>query len=312
MITCLVCSEPNSTIDANSPSSERLINCQRCGKHILEHNVFNKLQSSSKGQLAENPYIIANISGWIRENQNEESPPVINEDRLQRLFNLKPTSIYEKACKLLIWLESKTKFYGQQVEIMTDFQGLVSTCYTVNATELTNILSYLTDRGLIKNRTNNIILTAEGASYIEKYIQNKESDIGFCAMCFNPSLNVLWEQSIKPAISQAGYDPKRIDKEDHIDGVVDEILAMIRRSKFVIADLTDHRNGVYFEAGFAKGLGVKTIFICSKEQIEKSHFDVKHLNILVWEHDNFEHFRTRLHSRIESNLGRGKYIASDM
>ena len=36
---------------------------------------------------------------------------------------------------------------------------------------------------------------------------------------------------------------------EHINRIGDEIISQIRRSKFLIADFTGHRGGVYFEAG---------------------------------------------------------------
>ena len=36
---------------------------------------------------------------------------------------------------------------------------------------------------------------------------------------------------------------------------MDRIIAQIRASKFVVADFTRNRGGVYYEAGFALGLG---------------------------------------------------------
>lgn len=309
--TCLVCEEFVQEIGSSSFSSSRSISCKRCGDYILEYSVFNKLQTSEvKQKLAESKYIVANISGWIRENQNtKDSPPIINEDCFNRLLNLKPISVNEKAYKLLRWLNKRTEYYGQSVEMINSLDELIATCYAVNQEELINILSYLAGKDFIKAGTNHQILTAAGLAYLDEYNRNIESDIGFCAMWFDPSVNTLWEKSIEPAIRQAGYDAKRIDKGEHIEGIVDEILALIRRSKFIVADLTGHRNGVYFEAGFARGLGVKVIFTCRKDKIGDAHFDVRHLNILDWEEDNLDNFKNRLQNRIEVNLGRGKHIA---
>ena len=72
------------------------------------------------------------------------------------------------------------------------------------------------------------------------------------------------------------------DKKDYVGGISDEIMAEIRRSRFVVADYTGHRNGVYFEAGFALGLGLTVIPTCRDDEISELHFDIKHLNTLGW------------------------------
>lgn len=307
MITnCLICNEPNSTIELTIPPSGRSISCKSCGNYQINDGVFGQLQSTQfKEKLSESKR--ANMRGWIRENQNAESALVINEHCLERLLTLKTITISEKAHKFLQWLNKKTEYFGHLIDIMCHFDELIATCYATNQSELCNILTYLTDTGYIDGGPNHKRLTFNGLSYLEEYAKNTDSDIGFCAMCFDSSLNMLWDKAIEPAISNAGYIAKRVDKGDHIDGVVDEILASIRRSKFVIVDLTKHRNGVYLEAGFAKGLGIKVIFTCKEEELNESHFDVRHLNILVWNEHNLKDFKLKLQNRIEVNLGRGRY-----
>jgi hypothetical protein len=102
-------------------------------------------------------------------------------------------------------------------------------------------------------------------------------------MWFDESLQDAWTSGIYEGIRTAGYQPVRIDKEDYVGGVADEIMAEIRRARFVVADYTGQRNGVYFEAGFALGLGLTVIPTCRADEVpDKLHFDIKHLNILPW------------------------------
>jgi hypothetical protein len=74
----------------------------------------------------------------------------------------------------------------------------------------------------------------------------------------------------------------RLYNEDYVGGITDEIMAQIRRSRFVVADYTSQRNSVYFEAGFALGLGVIVIPTCRADEIPNLHFDIRHLNTLPW------------------------------
>src|SRR6266436_6864511 len=52
--------------------------------------------------------------------------------------------------------------------------------------------------------------------------------------------------------------------------------------RFVVADYTGQANGVYFEAGFALGLGLTVIPTCRADEVPKLHFDIRHLNTLAW------------------------------
>jgi len=93
--------------------------------------------------------------------------------------------------------------------------------------------------------------------------------------------------------------------------VMDKIIALVRVSRFVVADFTWNRGGVYYEAGFASGLGLPVIQICEESQLSSSdpsvrlHFDVTHLNFIGWNEDKLAEFSDRLENRIVAVLGRG-------
>jgi len=57
---------------------------------------------------------------------------------------------------------------------------------------------------------------------------------------------------------------------------------LFRRSGFLIADVTGHRQRVYFEAGFAMGLGLSVIWTCKENEIAQAHFDTRQFNHVLW------------------------------
>jgi hypothetical protein len=101
-------------------------------------------------------------------------------------------------------------------------------------------------------------------------------------MWFGESLRDAWTDGFDPGICAAGFRPFRIDAKDYVGGITDEIMAEIRRSRFVVADYTGQVNGVYFEAGFALGRGLTVIPTCRADEVPKLHFDTRHLNTLLW------------------------------
>ena len=68
-------------------------------------------------------------------------------------------------------------------------------------------------------------------------------------MSFDKSLDQAWTEGLKLGIEDCGYSALRVDAKEHNEKICDVIVAEIRQSKFLIADFTIHRNGVYFEAG---------------------------------------------------------------
>ena len=71
-------------------------------------------------------------------------------------------------------------------------------------------------------------------------------------MRFIPELISYCDDYIMPAVIKAGYKPIRVDTEQHNDLIDDRIIAGIRESKFIVADLAENSYGVYFESGFAE------------------------------------------------------------
>src|SRR6185312_8220962 len=108
-----------------------------------------------------------------------------------------------------------------------------------------------------------------------------------------------------PGIQRAGYKDERIDRVEHSNRIDDEIVAWIRKSKFVVADCTGHRGGVYYEAGFAHGLGIPVIWTVRADQLDQVHFDTRQYNFIQWTEGDFEELTKRVAIRIESVVGRG-------
>src|SRR5207253_2064966 len=98
----------------------------------------------------------------------------------------------------------------------------------------------------------------------------------FVAMWFDNSMEAAYSEGIAPAISTAGYQPYRMKDVEHNNKICDEILAEIRKSRFVVAEFTGNRGGVYFEAGFAMGLDRPVIWVVNESDLGDVHFDTNH------------------------------------
>ena len=151
-------------------------------------------------------------------------------------------------------------------------------------------------------------LTVKGYSHASDLESpGPDSSQGFVAMWFDGQMDAAWEDGIRPAIEEAGYDPVRIDREEHLGRIDDAVIAAIRRSRFVVADFTHDdrgaRGSVYYEAGFAHGLQIPVIFTCRKDLVEELHFDTRQYNHIIWETP--EELGARLAQRIAAVLGDG-------
>jgi len=201
---------------------------------------------------------------------------------------------------------------------MSEIRGhLVPKCYPMSHKRLMNIgwnktwseMAFMLDEVLCKEMCLLLVqksrfyeISPKGFLYLEGR-RDEDSSVGFCAMWFNPDVATLWTSVIEPATRLAGYEPLRTDGKQHNGKIDDEIMASIRASRFVVADFTGNRGGVYYEAGFAHGLGLPVIFMCREG--DELHFDIRQYNCIFWKPEALEEAQQRLKNRILATLGQG-------
>jgi len=276
------------------------VGCFRCGTYRITRRALLNLRGEELS-----PREGANISGYLRENQGSQ----IKSDNFSMLRNQRTPSFHERADKLLLAFEKRTSFIG---EFLRWDKSWIALGWCIDDKELLEILKYLAiveriDSDIFKDFGICKILP-DGWKHLEDIKQiNIDSQQGFVAMWFDDAMKKIYDDIIAPAIEDAGYKPHKVDLREHNDRIDDEIIAQIRRSRFVLADFTGQRGGVYYEAGFAKGLGLEVIWTCRNDELDKLHFDVRQYNCILWERDKLEEFKMKITYRIESVLGRGLY-----
>ena len=182
--------------------------------------------------------------------------------------------------------------------------------------ELQWLISAAMKSGWLEQHADNRRLTPEGLKRLEELeTKTVNPEQVFVAMWFNESVNEAYEKGIEPAVRDSGYRPLRIDKKEHNNKIDDEIIAEIRRSRFIVCDFTcgliEHdgkqtaipRGGVYYEAGFAQGLNIPVIWTCRADHIEHVHFDTRQFNHITW--STPEELREKLRNRIGAVVGDG-------
>jgi hypothetical protein len=144
-------------------------------------------------------------------------------------------------------------------------------------------------------------LTAAGWESLEPISGAGISGLCFVAMSFDASLNSAFDEGIRPAVeNDCGLTTLRVDRDEHNDVITDRILAGIRSCQCVVADFTLQRQGVYFEAGFALGLGRTVIWTCREDDFPNVHFDTRQYNHVVW--TTPPDLRRRLADRIKATV----------
>ncbi len=149
-------------------------------------------------------------------------------------------------------------------------------------------------------------ITPKGWDYLSNNRDNaSQSTTAFVAMWFHNKMDHIYNNAIYQSISDAGFTPSRIDGVHHNNRIDDEIKVRIKECKFLVADFTGWRGGVYFEAGFALGLGKPVIWTVKKTYLRNIHFDVRQYAFITWTENDLPAFRKQLLDRIKLTIGKG-------
>ena len=286
------------------------------GRYKINHE--ESLRIPAKDELEK-----ARLTSWlVEQRQLGEEYPAVRAAVIENAIRRRRLSVHERADRLLRGISSglvdiASTFYHHPDENHRELQYRLAWSESLRPEEVKYLLEYLQRREWIErtNRDQHGILpeyriTIRGhAKLAELEESTQESLKAFVAMWFDESMNDVWETAIQPGIENAGYEPFRIDRKEHLNKIDDEIVAELRRARFVVADFTHGhdgaRGGVYYEAGFAHGMDRKVMFTCRKDVIEKVHFDTRQYNHIVWEAEKLNEFRSKLTARICAVIGDG-------
>ena len=255
----------------------------------------------------------ARLTTWLIDQRSRENEqPEITKDVVQYVRNHRPLPVHERAERLLRFIVDQLKTVSDALEIHEQTFAAYAYSESTDFDDISYFLSYLNDLGWIDLRgssfgSRRVTVTVAGYSRIEEQTTNVDSSQAFVAMWFHESTVDAFEDGVEPAIEQAGYKALRIDRKEHVNKIDDEIIAELRRSRFVVADFTHGddgaRGGVYYEAGFAHGLKLPVVFTCRKDKMKTLHFDISHFNHVVW--TDPADLREKLKNRILAAIGEG-------
>jgi hypothetical protein len=294
--TCALCDE---NIRGGKPLADAVeIDCPVCGKYVLTQ--------SALAELASGKYSSRLAFVWASRRGNDAGLPVrfTNYDLARIASDTSPApSVLEAADEVLLAVAAAGPIYKQPVNVAaTDWAR-----YRLSGRgALKGIIQLLYDTKLIELQGSSDqwpMLTASGWSRAEELRRSTgEGRLVFVAMSFDASLTPAYDEGILPAIEKdCGFRAMRVDRAQYNDKIDDRIVADLRRSRFVVADFTLHRPGVYFEAGFGLGLGRSVIYTCRENDIEHAHFDTRQYNHIVW--DTPASLREKLANRIRATIG---------
>jgi DNA-binding PadR family transcriptional regulator len=258
------------------------------------------------------------LTTWLCEQRRAgDELPKIRQRVLEMIKSRQPLPIMVRMTFALEYLGRHILQLGDSLrlgeESDNDTLQLLAETESKNVGELSQLLHMLEESGLVQGTFYTsggatVRPTVRGWEELDKLKRPRtDSAQAFVAMWFNELTNEAYANGIERALDATGYKAIRIDKKEHNNKIDDEILAEIRRSRFLIADFTcdpkNVRGGVYYEAGFAQGLGIPIIWTCRETSLADLHFDTRQYSHIVWKAP--EDLFTQLKNRIGATIGDG-------
>jgi nucleoside 2-deoxyribosyltransferase len=352
---CPVCGSPAREMPTVQKKGEYHIGieCLRCGFFTMNYNDYRHLQDT-KNVYDSN--LIVSISNYIFRNQG--TTLYIDDARISKIKFTKVPSFNEKMELFFERIANQNPEIGSTIDLNENdinvaFNILESPSYAdINVNDsIKTVFSYLAHCRLYGRREFMLFwllfcnkkkflsegkskyITPAGWEYIEQLrARNPKSKKAFVAMWFDDNLRSVYEEYISVAVKSCGFKAERVDYVEHNDSIIDKILSNINSSRFVIADFTGNRAGVYYEAGYARGLNIPVIYTCnnswfhanhsttitvpinsSSQSVEvkanfgtQIHFDLLQQNFILWE--NGEDLKEKLINRINATINRPDQI----
>lgn len=274
---CILCGETNASM---RPIDNELMGaaCAACGRFTI---------TGIARHLANTDALKFKLACWVHEQNESGVEPFIDVDVLEWMKTYPSPRARRRVERFLVRAIELTRG-GFREGFQAACNELRVASWSQFPEDCLGIARHLEAEGALEKRgspaDDRYRLTVKGHFLAEEMTERRATQSQcFVAMWFGPHVvQAAYTDGIEPAIRTAGYEALRIDKSDHANKIDDQIVAEIRRSAFLVADFTGHRGGVYYEAGFAHGLGKRVIFTCAEDHLNDLHFDVRQYNTVTW------------------------------
>ena len=292
---------------------ERLFyECPRCGCYSMSRTAFDALgwrlnqRADAGDKLSYALYRMTKREQWVMLD-SELLGNIITNTELPR-----PQAQLEN---LIGWIGDYLPNVGATVEVT---QQVLSAVGAKDMASVRVLLGHALQSKYIEGQFTDFLdggfavhglrLTLPGWHFYEELQRGKTSSrYAFIAMQFGrPDLDIVVNNCFRPAVAATGFELKRLDDSPSAGLIDDRLRVEIRQSRFLLADLTHHNKGAYWEAGFAEGLGKPVIYLCRKDVFEDktqgTHFDTNHHLTVVWDPADLPDAAARLKATIRATL----------
>lgn len=316
MERCPICKWGGNDVACQPDEAKAWVECPRCGRFALELTWLQGVQNGTvKADYSERQKAV--LAHAIRKSNPEK---VWNEAGIGKVLegDYLP-SVAEQVENLIFYLGCQQKSAGDRIELL-----YLKVLFLVGAIEPHDVMFLI--RGLVEegvivgslgSQSASIVLTIKGWDRFAQLTKGVEaSNQGFMAMPFGyEDLTNIFYEYWKPGAKQTGLPLERLDDNPRAGSISHRMQVEIRRSKYLVAELTHNNPGAYWEAGFAEGLGKPVIYLCEKSFFDDPengiHFDVSQKQGVIWQADKLTEAKEQLKDIIRNTFPEDAKMSDD-
>lgn len=179
------------------------------------------------------------------------------------------------------WIPISAHVFGSTIDIYVDGIRIVSTNKTLRRGQV----------GLFMQGSNSI-------KFRNLKIEAQQP-LCFAVMQFTEDFNILYKDVIKPVCEEFGYRTVRGDDFYTSGQILEDITQSIRSAALIIADVTPDNANVFYEVGYAHGIGKPTILLSDRTR-QKLPFDISGFRTLFY--DNTIGGKAAVEQRLRQHL----------
>lgn len=296
----------------------REIKCPTCGIYRISSSLEVALSNNPKINTREK----AVISHYIRQKNEAGEHPFFSGDLIDRIVEeLSLPGLAAQIDNLILYLGQNTSI-GERSPFSRP--ALKAVAGALDNRNVSFVCQYLFDQGYILHDHQNLYFTNEQASLglnmkgWERFYELEKGKVDRClafmAMPFGDArLDEIYLKWFKPACKAVGFELRRVDERPEAGIINNKMMVDIRKSRFIIAELTTENRGVYWEAGFAEGLNRPVIYTCDEQYKNETplHFDIRQHHTVFWTDTNLLDAAKRLVITIQATVPEAKLIDVD-
>jgi hypothetical protein len=265
---CEICNLPGAKLGRAGEDLNYYFECNACGDYRVSHQ-----WRKTNLRTSMDPIVRVRLCGVVREQndlhgQFREPITTHNYEDIASRHRQPSTPLAQVDRFLELAAEGAGAFGG--IYSVTPIAKLARRLYFSTVEEFERFagalrsMDFIEVSGVTHNQFD-CTLTLKGWERAEEL--RKTAVVGsqaFVAMWFHKQMDSAYSTGIRPGLRRCGYNPYRVSDDPGEGKIDDKIVANIRKSRLMVADLTGLRPSVMYEAGFAHGLGIPLILTCEE------------------------------------------------